>query len=186
MFPHYKKTILGRADKSNKGSIGEPIRPLIETINKLPNYCTNSSCSGRTVIFVEPKSGKKYDISFLFMSHNKITFTEIKEKLHNLPKNTIWFRFEPMIIHIACDTLESANNLLVLARQHFKHSGILSLKHFIVEIRGSGFIEAPIAVNGKIIVSDEFLNVLCDNANKKLAETHKRMDEFKTTLEKIN
>ena len=183
MFPHYKKAILSRADKSNKGSIDEPIRPLIETINKLPNYCTNSSCSGRTVIFVEPKSGKKNDTIFLFMSHDKITFKQIKDSLQDLPNNTIWFRFEPMILHVACDAIESANNLLTIARQQFKHSGILSLKRFIIEIRGSGFVEAPIAVNGKTIVSDEFLNVLCDNANKKLIETHKRMNKFKLTLD---
>ena len=38
-------------DKSPKGSVDEPIRPLVDLINKHSDYCTLSSCSGRISLF---------------------------------------------------------------------------------------------------------------------------------------
>ncbi len=38
-------------DKSKKGSVDEPIVDLVEYVNKTPDYCTTSSCSGRFSIF---------------------------------------------------------------------------------------------------------------------------------------
>ena len=184
-FPHYKKSILQRTDNSNKGSIDKPIIPLVNKTNSQQHYCTTSSCSGRTVLF-EAKSHKKNEFKTLFASHSKVSFTKLKKALQTIDKSTIWFRFEPIIIHIACDSLDSATTLLNLARQHFKHSGILSINsrtnRYVLEIRGSEFIEAPVAVSGKIVVSDDVLRLLCTTANEKLTETHRRMNAFKDAL----
>ena len=189
-FTNYKKSILSRQDNSNKGSIDKPVIPLITAINALNNYCTTSSCSGRIVI--HDATAKKNEFKTLFSSHDKVQFAQIKQVLTDslaIPANAeLWFRFEPIILHVACDSLDSANNLLNLARPHFKHSGILSmnqrLNRYILEIRGSEFIEAPLALNNTLIVSDELLCILCASANKKLKETHKRMNNFMEMLEK--
>ena len=49
----------GGIDRSPKGSVDEPILSLIEEINKLPNFVTTSSCSGRVSVFFEPAENKK-------------------------------------------------------------------------------------------------------------------------------
>ncbi|KAF1997956.1 hypothetical protein P154DRAFT_524495 [Amniculicola lignicola CBS 123094] len=46
------------SDLSPKGSVDEPIRPLIAEINQLQGLVTTSSCSGRISVFLE---GKKRD-----------------------------------------------------------------------------------------------------------------------------
>lgn len=38
-------------DKSKKGSVDAPITELVNYINKLEDYCTTSSCSGRFAVF---------------------------------------------------------------------------------------------------------------------------------------
>ena len=38
-------------DKSKKGSVDAPIVDFVEYVNKTPDFCTTSSCSGRFSIF---------------------------------------------------------------------------------------------------------------------------------------
>ena len=38
-------------DKSKKGSVDAPITELVNYINRLEDYCTTSSCSGRFAVF---------------------------------------------------------------------------------------------------------------------------------------
>ncbi|HLC75120.1 MAG TPA: tRNA wybutosine-synthesizing 3 family protein [Candidatus Nanoarchaeia archaeon] len=179
-FAHYKKTILSRIDKSNKGSIDKPIAGLITAINNNPAYCTTSSCSGRTVILKEPKSGKKNDAQFLYSTHGRITAAQLKA-IRQLPDETLWFRFEPLILHVACDSPRSAQALLNSARSVCKHSGIISLgNHPVLEIRGSEFIEVPIAANKKLLVNENYLSILCKEANKKLEMTKERIQKIES------
>jgi tRNA wybutosine-synthesizing protein 3 len=46
----------GSIDKSPKGSVDEPIRPLVDLINQHPSFSTLSSCSGRISLFQPWKS----------------------------------------------------------------------------------------------------------------------------------
>ncbi|KAF2017430.1 hypothetical protein BU24DRAFT_432159 [Aaosphaeria arxii CBS 175.79] len=62
-FETKKRQILGQLgvpegeyhDLSPKGSVDEPIRPLISDINRLDGLVTTSSCSGRVSVFLEGK-----------------------------------------------------------------------------------------------------------------------------------
>ena len=38
-------------DKSKKGSVDEPIVDLVSSINRMHDFCTTSSCSGRFAVF---------------------------------------------------------------------------------------------------------------------------------------
>ena len=166
MFPSYKKSILSRPDKSNKGSIDKPIKNLINTINEDPRYCTTSSCSGRIVLH---QGEKKNEMKFTLISHTKISPKKI------VMQPNLWFRFEPAILHVACDSIESAVELLNTARRIFKHSGILSIGNFpVLEIRGSEFIEAPL--------HEELISKLCTAANKKLLRTHQQINKLKKEM----
>jgi tRNA wybutosine-synthesizing protein 3 len=78
-------------DLSPKGSVDEPIRPLIGDINRLDGLVTTSSCSGRVSVFLEGRKknglildaeaedetsragpGGKGGGSWLFISHSPI------------------------------------------------------------------------------------------------------------------
>src|SRR3989344_4334253 len=112
VFTKWKKSIFSRPDKSNKGSIDLAIRALIEAINSSPHYCTTSSCSGRIVISLH--GGKKNETTFLFMSHNTVSPEQVKTA------PSAWFRFEPAIVHVACDDMKSTQIFLEKAKTGFK------------------------------------------------------------------
>ena len=182
-FSRTKASMLSRADKSNKGSIDLPIRKLIECINKCQEYCTTSSCSGRSVIFAQSKSGKKNNIEFLFASHGKIDAKKLNAAIIKNAGNS-WFRFEPMIIHVSCASVDAASKLLTISRQVCKHSGILSMGKFpVLEIRGSEFIEAPVQIRNER-VSDKMIICLCASANMKLGKTHGKIRELVESITK--
>ncbi len=181
-FAIWKKKVLSRKDKSNKGTIDKDILPLIKSINKNRRYCTTSSCSGRIVLLVEPKSGLKKDVRFLYETHKSTKTKAIKQALKKLPNESVWFRFEPLILHVGCRTITDAQALLTKAQHFFKHSGIMALnKHPIIEIRGSEFIEAIIAKNKKLIVPDSYLKKLISEANKKHKKNKERINRFTIT-----
>jgi len=182
-FSLWKNNSLSRRDKSNKGNIDKQIKPLIDKINKLDNYFTTSSCSGRICILIEPKSGLKKDFNSLYKSHDITKFSDLKKALNNIPKEKLWFRFDSMILHVACKNLDDTNLFLEKARGLFKHSGIISTKEkFIIEIRDSGFIETVIAVNGKLIVDYNYLKILLNEANNKLRIVHKKINLLKNMI----
>ena len=70
-------------DKSKKGEIDKPILNLINKINKSKNYYTTSSCSGRIVLLAK-KLGEKQGAKWLFCSHERVSFKEIKKALQKL------------------------------------------------------------------------------------------------------
>lgn len=182
-FQTWKKNFLSKKDKSNKGAIDRPILKLIETINKKENYFTTSSCSGRTTLWIEPKTGRKKDVEFLYETHSKTTIKRLEKHLKQRPKQLLWFRFEPMILHVSCRTIEDANSLLDAIRQHFKHSGIMAArKKIMLEIRGSEFIETPVAEKGKLLINKVYLKKLIEEANKKLKQTHQKINALTAAL----
>ena len=179
-FDKEKEDCLNKIDKSKKGSIDRKIKKLVELINSLKDYYTTSSCSGRIVLIKRPKSGKKCDVGFLFESHDKVSFGEIKSCLKNIPEQDLWFRQESMILHVACRRIENAQKILDLSnRTGFKHSGIITTrKKIIVEIIGSEQFDTIIAKHGRLFLGDEYLRLLVDEANKKLEINSRKIKRF--------
>ncbi len=186
-FNKEKKDCLNRIDKSKKGLIDKKIKQLVDLINSLKDYYTTSSCSGRILLIIIPKSGKKCDVDFLLASHDKVSFKEIKACLENIPKQDLWFRQESMILHVACRTIEDAQKILDLSTlAGFKHSGIITTrKKIVVEIIGSDQFDTIIAKHGKVFVSDEHLRLLVDEANKKLEINSRKIKRFYNLVKDI-
>lgn len=178
-FQKHKKDFLKKLDKSKKGKIDKEILPLINLINKKPNYYTTSSCSGR-IVLLSKKSYKKQETRWLFCSHKKTNFKEIKKALEKIPKTDVWFRFEPLILHVAAKTIEDAQKLINIARDiGFKRSGIQSTKRkIVVEVASTEIIDAIIAKKGKLLVTDDYLKVLIQEANKKLKRTRDKIKKL--------
>ena len=60
----------------------------------------------------------------------------------------IWLRFEPMILHVACRTLSSANALMAAARPAFKNVGLTTWKEnrYLVAIWGDEGLDMPLTL----------------------------------------
>ena len=184
LFQKQKKDFLKKIDKSQKKSIDREIIPLVKAINKKPNYYTTSSCSGRIVV-LEKKSPKK-GTKWLYSTHKKASFKEIKNSLKTIPKEELWFRQEPIILHVCCKTIEDAKKLLNAARKVFKRAGIITLnKKIIIEIIGTEFIYTIIAGNRKLLINDSYLKELVKEANKKLAINKNKIKKFHNLIKNI-
>jgi len=184
-FENDKKVFLNKLDKSKKKSIDKKIGKLVNLINSSPNYYTTSSCSGR-VVLLEQKSYKKQETEWLFVSHNLVDFNQIKKNLKKLPKEEVWFKQEPLIIHVCCKKIEDAKIFLGIVRQLFKRTGIISIgKKITIEVIGNEHLDTIIAKNKKLLVTEDYLNVLVEEANKKLEKNFKNIEMFYILLKKI-
>ena len=184
-FDLHKKNALSKLDKSKIGGIDEKIIPLVNLINSKEDYYTTSSCAGRIVLLAITESARKNEAEWLLQSHSAITFQQAKEALKNIPENKeVWFKEESTIIHVDCRTLEGAISFLHKAKDiGFRRSGISSIKHkIILEILSTERIDTIIAKEGKILVTDEYLQILVDEANKKLLKTQEKIEKFKNLL----
>ena len=182
-FEANKKTFLAKIDKSKKGSIDKEIRSLVNKINKSSDYYTTSSCAGR-IVLLSKKSEKKQDAKWLLATHKKTNLKEVQNALKKIPSYPVWFRFEPLILHIAAKTIEDAQKIVNKARAvGFKRSGIQSTKRKItVEIASTEIIYTIIAEKGRFLVEDDYLKILVKEANKKLEKNKEKIKKFSQIL----
>ncbi len=185
-FLQAKTDTLKRIDKSYKGSWDKHILKLCNKINFLSNYYTTSSCSGRVVVMVEQR--QKDRELFLFTSHEKINFLELKVELEKIvlrnKKDLIKFKFDPCILHVACKNLENADKLLKKSQlAGWKRNGIISsVKRIIVELNSTEKLEFPVIKNGKILVGDEFLKLVVEKSNKKFKLNWEKISKFEKLI----
>jgi len=185
-FDKEKKEFLGKKDKSIKGSIDIKIKSLVDKINSLDDFFTTSSCSGRIILLVRHSSGRKDKSGWIFTSHKKASFEEMKKYLINLPTDDVWFKMEAAILHVACKDIEKAKKFLNLARDTgFRRSGIISLgkNRISMELISTENIDTIVGRGGKLLIDDSYLKELIKEGNKKL---EKSWEKIKKLLSKIN
>lgn len=183
-FEKQKTNFLNKTDKSKKKTIDKEIIPLISSINKKPDYYTTSSCSGRIVI-LEKGQQKKKGTKWLYSTHKKADFRELKDSLKTIPKQELWFRQEPLILHICCKTLNDAKKLLNTARTIFKRAGVITMnKKIIIEIIGTEFIHTIIARNKRLLLNDNYLKELVNEANNNLKINNNNINKFHKLIRK--
>lgn len=170
MFLKRKKDILSKEDKSSKGNVDEKIKDLCEKINSLKDCYTTSSCSGRIVIMINQE--KKAEGLLTKVYHNLISLEEIKKDLEELTnrKEEFKFKLEPCALHVAFKTFEQAKEFYEKAKLlGWKKAGVIAFdKRFVVELTSSERLEFPVIKDGKILVDDEFLKIVVEDANEKL------------------
>ncbi|MBI2575903.1 hypothetical protein HYV84_01715 [Candidatus Woesearchaeota archaeon] len=184
-FDQQKRDNLTRADKSIKNSIDERIRGIVEFLNSLPTYFTTSSCSGRVMLLERKKSWKK-DSRLAYREHEKADFEGLKKSISYIPWGDIIFKMESAIFHVCCRTVEDAQKLLQAVRDAgLKRTGIINIgRRVVVEILGTEFLEAPVAIQGELVASDEYLKILINEANKRLEQNHKRLTALEEALKR--
>jgi len=234
-------------DKSPKGSVDEPIQPLVDLINHHPSFSTLSSCSGRIALFQpweptsssssllptnevpitqvndadsflreagdnqeepsEQKNSKSTPGSgkgrggWLLVSHEKIEYSELlsifdkhvesgdsqtepravdtstsilESNTNELKMETLMFKVEPMLLHVAVATVDRGRQLLGLALAlGFRESGLVlpskNNNRVTVAIRGMSLaLTVPLAFDGPLCPSREYLRALVDQANHRM------------------
>jgi len=174
-------------DRSKKGSVDEAVIPLLDKINRSEDYYTTSSCAGRIVLLAYPESRRKDEAEWLLASHEKVDFEDVSDALKDKAKNytcRIYFRQESAILHVCCRSIASAQKLINHAKAcGFKRSGIMATKRRVmIEIMGSEKLDAPVALDGKIIVDDPYLRILVMIANERFLYTRQRLLRFEESL----
>jgi tRNA wybutosine-synthesizing protein 3 len=180
-FQQQKQNQLSKQDKSNEGGWDKPIKALCNKINKQEDYYTTSSCSGRIVLL--KYSDKKIPDAFIFKTHEKTTFRELKKALEKTDFKDVEFQQSTCILHIACTSLEKAFTLVNKAKlAGWKRSGVMNQKRNIVELHSTENISFPIIKNNKILVDDDFLKIVIKEANNKLERTWDKIDRLKKAI----
>lgn len=198
LFDQTKQSVLQRADLSLKGSIDEPIRPLVESINENTNYCTTSTCSGRITIIEKGsgKSGDKEGLEFHLRSHEEINFHQISQLMEEFSKSIekedgqcLWLKFEPFIAHILCSNLDAAKLMLRVALDSgCRNSGLTFTKNnsiFMVAIRSTSSMELPISCSGHFQTNDSFITFVCEESNRRMRSNLERLNKFHRLVKEI-
>lgn len=183
-FERRKQDILKKEDKSSIGSWDKHILSLCEKINKNLNLYTLSSCSGRIIIIKNIE--KKQAGMFIFRSHEKTTLKEIKKILEGYhDKESLIFKQESLILHVACKTLGDADIMLRKAQKAgMKHSGIISISknRIVLELIGSEQLALPIFEKENILIDDDFLKILIKESNNRLERGWIKIDKLEKLL----
>ena len=184
-FEEDKKKQLAREDPSNEGKWDDAIKEICEKLNNSDNYYTTSSCSGRIVLIKNLK--EKAEGVFLFKSHEKITFAQLKKELGRVAeeyKQEVYFKQETCIIVTGCKTIEDAQTLVDKFKlAGWKRTGIMaSRKRIIVEAMSTEYIALPIMDKGKMLVDDDYLKRIVKDANGKLERVREKILKFEKLL----
>ena len=136
MFKQQKTRQLSKIDKSSIGEWDSKIKGLCEGINKNPKYYTTSSCAGR-ILLIKGVDKKVRDV-FLFRTHKKTNFNELKKALKKIDYNKlVEFQLSTCILHVACADLISAQGLVNKAKlSGWKHSGSWSRQYALLKSIG--------------------------------------------------
>ena len=140
-------------------------------------------------VIVDIQKGGKW----LFVEHRTVTSEElISTTLQELPncKGITLFKLEPFVLHVnsiqihfiqvQCRDWESAQTMLTLAiAAGFRESGILMGRRIMLGIRTTAnSMEFPIAENGQLLVSKEYLEYVIHYGNKKFEDNLRRIAVF--------
>ncbi|MBD3252314.1 hypothetical protein GF386_01135 [Candidatus Pacearchaeota archaeon] len=181
-FDLEKKKQLDRQDRSNIGNWDLKIRSLCNKINRKRNYYTTSSCAGRIILM--KYSDKKEENIFLYRTHNRISFKELKKALKEINyKDLIEFQQTSCILHVACRSLEDAQDIVDKAKfAGWKRSGIMSTrKRFMVELHSTESMSFPVKQE-RILVDDYYLKLIVKIANSKLERIWNKIKKLKEII----
>jgi len=190
-----KRNRLKRIERDKKiGYFDEKIDELINHINRLPDYSTTSSCSGR-IIFYDSEAPWGFDHGdVVAKTHDLIAEDYLEQILQKEVKNILWASAQGPIIHVACRDISSASWLNKIARKvGFKHGGVISLEEeIVIELRAVDRVDIPLKCRSKILINDlkvvsEILNsVLIRGWNivNKLCDILAKIDEYEYLREK--
>ena len=164
------------------GYLDEDIYDILKMFFQLPYAFTKSSCSGR-ITAVDAKYPWSRDGTIIFKVHRPITLDELHKVLKKPVRQRLWMNVQGPIIHVMAKDLNSAFEVLRLAREAgFKHSGILVANEegWLVELTTG--VRANLLLKDKdkelMIVDESTLNAI----NDVLLQGKRRLDALREVL----
>lgn len=180
-FDEIKTDLLRLLENARKeGVVDEDVNQYLDLINSHPDYVTSSSCYGRITLMDLPNYTKK-DSAFLCKTHTKVDANEYWEQLQSMQGKFIWFKMDPLILHISCRNLEAANELLkTKAAAGMKRGGIFFIgdNRVQIELAGTYRMELPVKKE-KVLVNKEYFELLIQEANKKFDKNAETWERFR-------
>mmetsp|Transcript_13460 Transcript_13460/g.20472 ORF Transcript_13460/g.20472 Transcript_13460/m.20472 type:complete len:800 (-) Transcript_13460:1513-3912(-) len=201
-------------DKSPKGFVDAAICDLVNLINAHPSFVTLSSCSGRIAVFDPKKENFTPDLDseqeegsikisdrtakgrgeWIFVSHEPVEKSSLVELLrqneekHDGFKNeteTLVFKHEPLLLHVAACSLPRGRQLLNLALQlGFRESGlVVSQNRVTVAIRSHSLaLCVPLSRHGPLRPSDDYLVALVKESNRLMSANMKKLSRLENEI----
>jgi tRNA(Phe) wybutosine-synthesizing methylase Tyw3 len=171
-FTNAKNQCLSKSDKSSAGRWDDGAVEICALINAWPAGYTTSSCAGRCFLY-QGLGVKSTDTFKRFrVSHQAIVDAERYFDLTTIssdptgggdelrsvvavvppvvlePNTSVWLRYEPFILHVACRSLSVAHRLMEAARPTFKNVGLTTwnthTQKYLVAIWGDEGLDMPI------------------------------------------
>jgi len=179
---HHTKTL---QDAVSKDLVDSPLIPFLLKVLDIPDIYTSSSCSGRLLLLGGDEEENKKVSGFINRYHRLVNFDEIKRDISNFNKGYLWLKVEPFIFHFATKNYKKAKEILDFCReQGLKKAGIISAKEgrFTCEVTHTVFISTLVKINKDQIISDDYLKILVDIANKKLETNFKKLEDFENAF----
>lgn len=173
-------------DRSDKGSIDEPISTLLKQINARDEYYTTSSCAGRIIVLAIAPSRRKDEAQFLLREHRKVTAQEVVEAIEGYSgTGELWLRTEGAILHICARDVDVAMRMVELLRPiGFKRCGVFSIKpeRVLIEAIAPDQLCTPVHDGDGWLIDPSSIAALIERANDLLQRTHARIEQARCAL----
>ncbi|MEK6959220.1 MAG: hypothetical protein AABW59_04200 [archaeon] len=181
---HHKETY---EEAKKMGRMDPDLIKFCDFVAKSKNYYTASSCAGRIALIGLDKTESKQESAFYRKWHRAVKKEEIIDAVKAFNGEVLWFKQEPLILHLGTNNIENAKNILILCEKAgIKRAGIKVAKEgkFMAEILGAHVISTPIK-EGKYCVDDEYLKYLTKKANEKFEKNQETIKKLGKEAKKI-
>ncbi|MDO8549322.1 MAG: hypothetical protein Q7S39_04100 [Ignavibacteria bacterium] len=98
----------------------------------------------------------------------------------NRSTSAIIFKQEPCILHVACRNVQSMKDLFEKAKlAGWKNTGAIAFnRRFILDLRSTEKLEFPIFRRGNLLVDEDFLKIVVEEANKNLKKGWEKIERL--------
>jgi len=169
------------------GRMDEDFISLCDYVEKTKNYFTSSSCAGRIALIGLAEEETKQESAFYRKWHRKVSEKEVLEAVRDFRGEVLWFKQEPLILHLGADNLESAKKVLLLCEKvGIKRAGIKVAKDgkYLVEILGTQNINAPIK-EGSVCANEDYIKYLVEKGNEKFEKNQELIKKLAKEAKKL-
>ncbi len=172
------------------GLVDQDIVDFLLYINRLEDFYTTSSCSGRIAIGVGETLSNKKAFRIVYKWHTPISTHELEEATSELEPQgvTAWLLVRQPIIHIAVKSMDLALKVLHLAREaEFESSNILTIDDYriVVEVVSQERFDTLLMRGGKLLYSRQKLSYLVNLANTVLVRGKTKLSRFEQMFREV-
>ena len=166
--------------------VDDAIIHLLKLINDSQEYYTSSSCAGRIMLLELPSIGDKIRAKCLGKWHMPVTLSEIMQASSKASQGLLWLLAQSPIFHVGACSVSAADHLVKLSVScGFKNSSVKSLgKKVMVEVASTERVDAPIGRDGRLLCSEEHLELLVSCANHVMEKSSEKLTKFERAIGK--